>query len=189
MPDNSTENVIDDLKVRTLKDILPDKPGLKILFVAKTPTPKSVDAGHYFQGRQGTSFWNLLIKYGLLEPNTAHMDDSLLSHGYGLTDIVKMPRAYGNEPSLNEYEAGIERIFNLIRDQKPTVVIFVYKGVLDKILKIRKLAVRKSIYGFNQDLDVHFGCRVFVFPMPATRCTKEEIHAAMLELADLMQIS
>lgn len=184
MLDNSTEIIVDGQMVRTLKDILPDKSGLKILFVAKTPTPQSVAMGHYFQGRQGTAFWNRLIKYGLLEPSITHMDDSLLAHGYGLTDIVKVPRPYGNEPSIDEYEAGIERILNLVRDHNPEIVVFVYKGVLDNILKIRKLSRWKSDYGFNPDLDVHFGCRVFVFPMSATRCTRDQARVAMLELAD-----
>lgn len=51
----------------TLKDILPDTAKqLDILFIAKTPATKSVNAGHYFQGRQGQMFWNRLKEYGVL---------------------------------------------------------------------------------------------------------------------------
>lgn len=65
--------------VDTLRDILPeDNRKLIILFIAKTPAPKSVDAGHYFQGRQGQMFWNKLKEYGILEvrPDT-YNDENL----------------------------------------------------------------------------------------------------------------
>ena len=41
----------------TLRDILPDQPPVSILFVGKTPSPKSIVKGHYFQGPRGRSFW------------------------------------------------------------------------------------------------------------------------------------
>lgn len=187
MPDNSITIVVNGRDVRTLQDILPNQPGLKALFVAKTPAPKSVAAGHYFQGQQGRMFWNRLIKYGILQPTTTYEDGSLLVHGFGLTDIVKVPRHFGNEPSIGEYEAGIDRILELIRVHQPKVLVFVYKRVLDQILKLRGLAEWKSEYGFNPDLDVHFGCRVFVFPLPGTPCTREHAHTAMQSLAKALQ--
>jgi G:T/U-mismatch repair DNA glycosylase len=123
--------------ILTLRDILPAFPGLRALFVAKTPAPSSVGVGHYFQGRQGKSFWSSLRKYGLLERTTGFEDDLLLEHGYGLTDIVKVPRAFGEEPSLQEYRDGLPRILELIRTHQPKVVAFVYKGVLDTIIRLQ----------------------------------------------------
>ena len=52
-------------EVETLSDILPDNKNLDILFIAKTPSPVSVDAGHYFQGTQGIMFWNKLANYNI----------------------------------------------------------------------------------------------------------------------------
>ena len=83
---------------------------MRMLIVAKTPALVSVEAGHYFQGRQGRMFWNRLRDYDILTaPPGTHEDDVLLAHGYGLTDVVKVPRNYGNEPSDDEYREGLGR--------------------------------------------------------------------------------
>jgi uracil-DNA glycosylase len=161
MADNSTTVVVRGREVRTLKDILPKKPGLRALFVAKTPAPESVAAGHYFQGRQGKMFWNRLRDYRLLQPTTSYEDDSLLDHGFGITDIVKLPRHFGDEPTDEEYTAGIDRILGLIHLHNPKVLVFVYKRVLDRILALRFGVRTKSKYGFNQELDRNFGSRIF----------------------------
>jgi len=96
----------------TLADILPDEGQLEILFIAKTPATVSVNAGHYFQGRQGRIFWNKLADHNILKvPYGKFEDDYLLTNNYGLTDIVKVPRDYGNEPSDEEYRNGLHRIF------------------------------------------------------------------------------
>ena len=134
MADNSISLDFNGHKVRTLRDILPETPGLKALFVAKTPAPISVAAGHYFQGKHGQQFWARLKKYGILYPSTKFEDDCLLDHGFGLTDIVKKPRDFGFEPSSEEYLAGMARILHLIELHKPAIIIFVYKRVLDQVL-------------------------------------------------------
>lgn len=53
MKEFKTTIIIDEKSHNTLADILPDEGHLKILFIAKTPAPVSVNIGHYFQGRQG----------------------------------------------------------------------------------------------------------------------------------------
>lgn len=169
--------------VETLADILPDKVGLEILFIAKTPTPVSVEAGHYFQGKQGRMFWNKLVSYNILNvPNGAFEDDYLLENSYGITDIVKVPRSFGNEPSDEEYKEGLDRILDLIKIHSPKVVCFVYKKVLDQILKLSFHRTEKSVYGFNPDFEKDFNTKVFVFPMPGTPCTSKLAHESMIEL-------
>jgi TDG/mug DNA glycosylase family protein len=179
---NQTYVSVEGQEILTLGDILPSSaaPGLLALFVAKTPAPPSVEAGHYFQGRQGTSFWNSLKKYGLLSPTTGFEDDLLLEHGYGLTDIVKVLRAFDSEPSVQEYRDGLPRILELIRTHRAKVVAFVYKGVLDKIIRLQFGRKRKTDYGFNKDLENDFGARVFAFPLPGVgSCTAEQTCLAM----------
>jgi G:T/U-mismatch repair DNA glycosylase len=66
---------VEGQEIVTLRDILPAKLGLRVLFVAKTPAPYSVEVGHYFQGRQGTMFWSILKRHGLLTPTTEFEDD------------------------------------------------------------------------------------------------------------------
>lgn len=179
---NSITLLVDHQEVVTLRDLLPETAGLRVLFVAKTPTPASVEAGHYFQGRQGKMFWNRLKNAGLLTPSTPFEDDSLLSHGYGLVDLAKIPREHGQEPSRAEYAAGSERILELISRHRPKIVVFVYKKVLDKVTAVRFGIQKKSKYGFNPSLETFFGARVFVFPLPGTPCNTVDAASAMQEL-------
>ena len=179
----------DGQKFETLGDILPEKSDqLDILFIAKTPAIKSVTAGHYFQGRQGQMFWNRLREYQILKtkPGT-YEDENLLDNKFGLTDIVKKPRDFGDEPSESEYRDGLQRILKLIRKHRPKVIVFVYKRVLDNILKWGHGLNKKSVYGFNRDLNSYFDSEVFVFPMPGTPCTKDQAVKAMNELSELSE--
>jgi mismatch-specific thymine-DNA glycosylase len=174
--------------IETLCDILPEDGKLKVLFIAKTPAPVSVDAGHYFQGNQGKMFWNMLVEYEILKvpPGQFH-DDFLLANGCGITDIVKEPRPFGNEPSREEYVHGLKRILKIIITYQPSIIVFVYKKVLDNILAFAFGHKTKSVYGFNPDLDHYFnGSKVFVFPMPGTPCTREQKLVAMQELKDAL---
>ncbi len=187
MSDHRIKIQVDGRVVETLEDILPSTPGLRILFVAKTPAPVSVEAGHYFQGKQGRMLWNKLSDYDILKvPYGEYEDDHLLENGYGLTDIVKVPKHFGDEPSNDEYRDGLQRILDLMRVHKPRVVVFVYKRVLDNILKLGFRHRGKSEYGFNSELGSLLGSKVFVFPMPGTPCTTEKAHEAMVELREIL---
>lgn len=165
----------------TLEDILPsDSLKLDMLIIGKVPAPESVKVGHYFQGRQGKTMWNKLTSYEILKKNTLYHDDSLLHSKIGITDIVKVPREYGNEPSSSEYSEGKKRIISIIDKYKPKVVFFVYKSVLEHFVS----PLCEIIYGFNENLTEYFnGCKVFLFPMPGTRgATKDIIEKAMTDL-------
>lgn len=178
---------MNDEEILTLADILPESQKLDILFIAKTPAPVSVKAGHYFQGTQGRMFWNKLANYNILNvPYGEYEDDHLLENSYGITDIVKVPRSYGNEPSDDEYKQGMSRILELIKFYKPKVICFVYKKVLDQIIKLSFNRNEKSIYGFNHSLDKDFGTKAFVFPMPGTPCKSDLAHSSMLSLKQLL---
>ena len=184
---HKTNILIDGKKVETLADILPVKPGLEILFIAKTPAPLSVAAGHYFQGKQGKMFWNALSKHNILTVHHGEFeDDHLIENLYGITDIVKIPRGYGNEPSDDAYRGGLDKILDLIRLNNPKVICFVYKKVLDQILKLSFNIREKSLYGFNPKLEKYFETKVFVFPMPGTPCKKELAVSSMYEFKDLL---
>lgn len=180
---NAITLTVEGREFRTLRDLLPESPGLNILFVAKTPAPESVQKGHYFQGKQGCSFWKILKQYRILGPTAGFEDDALLQHGYGLTDIAKEPRTFGHEPSVEEYQAGARRILELIRVHRPKITVFVYKRVLDKIIEFEFGITKRATYGFNQQVERYFGCKVFAFPLPGTSCTRELAKAAMDELA------
>lgn len=184
MTDFKTTITVDEQVHDTLKDILPTTARqLDILFIAKTPATKSVDAGHYFQGRQGQMFWNKLKEYNILtvRPNSFE-DENLIENNFGLTDIVKVPRDYGNEPSPEEYKAGLSRILTTVKVYKPKVIVFVYKKVLDNILLYGFSLTQRSEYGFNNNFEKLFNSKIFVFPMPGTPCTTSQSINAMTEL-------
>lgn len=166
----------------TFEDILPkeDNTTLDMLIVGKTPEPNSVRTGHYFQGKHGVSMWNKLEEYGILKKMSTYHDDSLLLNGIGITDIAKIPRSTGNEPSLTEYIEGKDRIIKIIDKFKPKVVFFAYKPVLEHLTPF----LSKINYGFNDNLKDNFnGCRPFLFPMPGTgKVTKEIIQKTMKDL-------
>ncbi len=98
--------------------------------------------------------------------------------------MVKVPRSYGNKPSDEEYKQGLNRILDLIKLHNPKVICFVYKKVLDQIIKLGFHHKEKSNYGFNPNIEKDFGTRVFVFPMPGTPCKTELANSSMQELKD-----
>jgi G:T/U-mismatch repair DNA glycosylase len=118
---------VGDGEAVTLEDIVPARGPMKMLMIGKRPASVSVEAGHYFQGQQGRMFWNRMTEYELLDvPPESFEDDVLLTHGYGLTDIVKAPGQYGDEPSDAEYREGLERILELVARLEPQVLLYVY---------------------------------------------------------------
>ena len=62
--DHRTEIEMDGQAVTTLADIVPARGPLRVLFIGKTPSPASVEAGHYFQGRMGKGLWKRLGEGG-----------------------------------------------------------------------------------------------------------------------------
>lgn len=174
--------------VNTLADILPQQKPIKMLIIGKTPAPVSVEAGHYFQGRQGQMFWGILKDYQILKVRTGfYEDEELIENGFGITDIVKTPRAYGSEPTAQEYQANAPRIIQLIAELHPKVTLFVYKGALDALLKHHFRASQKSTYGFNVKIHPSLGDNIFAFPMPGTPCTKAQQVSSMIKLRDLLR--
>jgi TDG/mug DNA glycosylase family protein len=175
--------------VMTLADILPAGAPLRLLLVGKTPSPASVEAGHYFQGRMGRGLWKRFDEAGLLHAGPGEFpDDLLLDNGYGVTDICKLPRPFGQEPRESEYVEGWERVSGVIATLRPRILTFVYKGALDKVLRYCYGWEHKSGYGFNDDLMRTFGRRVFAFPLPGVSCTAREAQRHMTDLARAFEV-
>ena len=90
-----TTIVVDGIPVQTLADLPPLRD--RLLFVGLNPSPVSVEAGHYHQGRLGRTFWRRLMTAGLLPADTQieTADDALLAAGHGITDLLKVPTEIG----------------------------------------------------------------------------------------------
>jgi TDG/mug DNA glycosylase family protein len=112
--------------IETLADLPPRRDGL--LFVGLNPSPISVDAGHYHQGRLGRVFWRRLIAAGVLSPSTTIevADDALAAAGHGITDLLKLPTPR-DEATDAVLTAGVGPLWQKIALWRPAAVVFIYK--------------------------------------------------------------
>lgn len=112
--------------VETLEDLL--RPGLRAVCVGINPSPVSVEAGHYYQGRAGQRFFGRLREAGVL-PNLTdgYEDDSAFTAGIGFTDIVKRPTSSARDLQSYEYAHGRQLLLTKLAEIKPEFVIFTFK--------------------------------------------------------------
>lgn len=121
-----TTIVVDGQRVTTLADIPPLRN--RLLFVGLNPSPVSVEAGHYHQGRLGQNFWRRLVTAQILPPDTSieTADDALLVAGHGITDLLKRPTARDTATPA-ELTAGVGPLWQKVAVWRPAAVVFVYK--------------------------------------------------------------
>jgi TDG/mug DNA glycosylase family protein len=111
-------------------DTLADLPPLRdrLLFVGLNPSPISVEAGHYHQGRLGRTFWRRLMLAEILPSGTPveTADDDLMAAGHGITDLIKTvsPRDEATDAALT---AGVGPLWQKIALWRPAAVVFIYK--------------------------------------------------------------
>ena len=112
-------------QVETLEDLL--RPGLCAVFVGLNPAPRSVAAGHYYQGRLGQRFFDRLRRAGILPSSPDWEDDLAFANGLGFTDIIKRPTASQAELLPAEYTYGKPLLVEKIERVAPTLVVFTFK--------------------------------------------------------------
>ena len=117
---------VDGASVQTLADLPPLRD--RLLFVGLNPSPVSVAAGHYHQGRLGRSFWRRLKTAGLIPPATEleWADDALLAAGHGITDLLKVPTPR-DEASDSALRAGVGPLWQKVAIWRPAAIVFIYK--------------------------------------------------------------
>ena len=164
-------------KITTLADIIPETP--KILFVGLNPTPKSVNEGHYHQGKLGKQFWSFLEKWSLLPPlkNKQFHDELLPELGFGITDLVKRPTPSAKELTCNERIYGGKILKDLICKVKPQVVCSIYKKALSELVKPKSLVRR---WGYLEDIQIG-DALVFILPFPYRSPDEVKVHMPILK--------
>ncbi len=117
---------IGGVPVETLADLPPLRD--RLLFVGLNPSPVSVAAGHYHQGRLGRTFWRRLVTAGVLPAgiDIDDADDALMAEGHGITDLVKIPTAR-DEASDAALTAGVGPLWQKIAIWRPAAIVFIYK--------------------------------------------------------------
>jgi TDG/mug DNA glycosylase family protein len=125
-PGHRVTLILDGRPIDTLAD-LPPEPG-RLLFVGLNPSPVSVEAGHYHQGRLGRTFWRRLVSATILPPGTEidTADDALVAAGHGITDLLKLPspRDDADDATLR---AGVGPLWQKTAVWRPAAVVFIYK--------------------------------------------------------------
>lgn len=117
---------VDGVPTETLADLPPLRD--RLLFVGLNPSPVSVEAGHYHQGRLGRTFWRRLMLAGILPPATPveTADDALLAEGHGITDLSKAVSAR-DEATDRALTAGVGPLWQKIAIWRPAAIVFIYK--------------------------------------------------------------
>ena len=116
---------IDGATVETLADLPPKRD--RLLFVGLNPSPVSVAAGHYHQGRLGQTFWKRLMTARVIPASPIEdADDALVAAGHGITDLLKVPTPR-DEATDAELTAGVGPLWQKIAIWRPAAVVFVYK--------------------------------------------------------------
>ncbi len=119
--------------VATLADLPPSAGG--VVLVGINPAPRSVEAGHYYQGQLGKGLWRRLEAAGLLDrAGFQWEDDAFHAAGNGLTDIVKRPTPSANDLEPGELEAGAEALRENLERWKPGLVLFSFKETAQTLL-------------------------------------------------------
>ena len=121
-----TTVVINGQRIHTLADLPPLRN--KLLFVGLNPSPVSVEAGHYHQGRLGRTFWRRLVTATILPKDTEveTADDTLMAAGHGITDLIKRPSPRDTAAD-DELRAGVGTLWQKIAVWRPAAVVFIYK--------------------------------------------------------------
>jgi TDG/mug DNA glycosylase family protein len=117
---------VDGVATATLADLPPLRD--RLLFVGLNPSPVSVAAGHYHQGRLGRTFWRRLMLARVLPPGTAveTADDALVAAGHGITDLLKVPSAR-DEATDAVLTAGVGPLWQKVAIWRPAAIVFIYK--------------------------------------------------------------
>jgi len=158
---------------RTLADLWP-KGSVRAAIVGLNPAPKSVDAGHYYQGNAGQRAMQRLRAAGLIEAplDGEHQDDAAVRAGVAFTDLVKRPTVGEKDLRQTELEAGRGELLRKLAEKNVPLVVCVFRHPA-KVLVDGKAAV-----GFQMAAD---GV-TRVFRMPGPYAAQSTVDAAMAEL-------
>lgn len=119
--------------IKTLKDV-PSKPN-GIMLIGINPSPPSVQAGHYYQGRLGRRLWARLERLGLIIAGTnGREDEDFANSGNGLTDIVKRPTARASDLDDEDLTYGAALVRKKIRSWKPSLILFSFQAAANRLV-------------------------------------------------------
>ncbi|MDN4479729.1 uracil-DNA glycosylase family protein [Demequina muriae] len=164
----------------TLGDVWPT--AARAAIVGLNPSPVSVKAGHYYQGRVGqrqlrrigdVAGWNL-------PAGVTQFEEAALDAGFGLTDIVKRPTVGERDVSSAELDYGRDVLRAKLEERGVGLVICVFRHPVEALLG------EAGMPGL-QGARTASGARVFRMPGPFDAADKAD--AVMQELRELLDES
>jgi TDG/mug DNA glycosylase family protein len=160
----------------TLADLWPAP--CRAVIVGVNPAPRSVEAGHYYQGSDGRRALARLRSAGLLPTDRGGFaEDEALAAGIGFTDVVKRPTSRSSELTRAELEAGRTELRAKLETHHVGLVVCVFKPAVVALLG------RAEPPGFQTRT---LGpSRVFRMPGPYERAREAE--AVMRQLASHLE--
>lgn len=161
-------------KNRRVADII--APDLKLLFCGINPGLYSAYMGYHF-ARPGNRFFKALFTAGfterLLHPSKQH---TLLSNGYGITNLVDRPSAAASELTVEEFIEGGRALTVKLAKFRPRWVAFV------GVESYRKAFSKPKALVGRQDEKIE-GVQVWVLPSPSGL----NAHYSMIDLTRLFK--
>ena len=174
--------------LETLPDYL--QPGLDIVFIGLNPSSISVREGHYFANPRNR-FWTALNGSGLVTVQlSSALDNQLLDHGIGLTDLIKRPTSQASGLNVSDYREGAPILKAKLLDYQPAIACFHGMMCYRAYLKYAEGFKEKP----NLGLQPHSigQSRVFVVPNPSPANAQYSLQALVAwyqQLGELRQDS
>jgi double-stranded uracil-DNA glycosylase len=161
---------------RVLADVI--APGLDVLFCGINPGLYSAWSGHHF-ARPGNRFWPALFGAGFTPRLFSPAEqESLLSLGLGITNVVPRASARADELSAAELASGGVRLRSLVAEYRPRVL-----AVLGVTAYREAFAAPKAVVGRQESL---LGSTVvWVLPNPSGLNAHYQLPALVSEFARL----
>ncbi len=163
-------------EIETLADLLRSE--LRAVAIGINPTPTSVAAGHYYQGKYGQTFLGRLSRAGLLPDGDGFEDDRSFAVGTGFTDVVKRPTRGKEGLRPGELEHGRTILEDKLITLDVPLVIFVFKSAAETLLG----ALPPHSYGLVPRRRLG-RARIFVMPGPTAARAVESDAIAKLKRA------
>jgi len=153
----------------TLRDVLPPNP--RAVIVGLNPSPVSVAAGYYFQGRVGQRQLHRLASAGLfdLPEGVRTFEDAAAASGVGFTDIVKRPTVGEKDLVAGELEHGRGLLVEKLEALGVPLVVCVFRHPVEALLG-RKAAGGPGLQQARTD----WGAQVFRMPGPFDAAAKAD---------------
>lgn len=144
-------------RIETLADLIPVDP--RVICVGINPAPRSVAAGHYYQGQQGQRFFARLRQARVLGSERGRFDDDFaFAGGIGFTDVVKRPTASAAMLTSEEIRYGARSLADKLEPAGASALIFPFKAAA--------VALIGKFPGNGWLSRTFAGARLFVMPGP-----------------------